>query len=426
MRFFIYLLMLGTLAMATQIDQIEIKGKNITIIFEEDNRLPIFNMQLIFKNSGSLSDDTKIGLAKLSSKMLNEGTLSLDSNGFAKELESKAIGINTSIGKETLVIDVNSLKEQNDDALKYLKMLLDEPNLTQKSLNKVKTTILGELSKKESDFDYIASIELKKLLFNDTVFAKPSLGTPQSIEEITLKDTEEKIKNSLVLSKLIIAIGGDINLNELKPKLIALLKELPLGSDEQCKKFIPSADAKENIIKKDTQQAYIYFGSPYNTDINSKDYYKAKVATFILGSGGFGSRLMEEIRVKKGLAYSAYARLDTSKSATFLSGYLQTKLDSADDAKKSVKKVLENFVKNGVNASELEQTKKFMLGSEPLRVETMNQRLSRSFMEYYNDQESDYAKKELELIQKLTLQELNEYIKTHREILNLSFAIVTK
>lgn len=426
MRFFIYLLMLGTLAMATQMDQLDIKGTKIKIIFEKDTRLPIFNMQLIFKNSGSLSDEDKVGLAKLSAKMLNEGTLSLDSNGFAKELESKAIGINTSIGKETLVFDINSLKEQSDDALKYLKMLLVEPNLTQKSLNKVKTTILGELSKKESDFDYIASMELKKLLFDGSVFANPSLGTPQSIESITLQDVETKIKNSLVLSKLIIAIGGDVKLDELKPKLAKLLEDLPLGSDEECKKFSPSTKAKESIIKKDTQQAYIYFGSPYHTDINSKDYYKAKVATFILGSGGFGSRLMEEIRVKKGLAYSAYARLDASKSATFLSGYLQTKLDSADEAKKSVKKVLEKFVKNGVDESELEQTKKFMLGSEPLRVETMSQRLSRSYMEYYNNQESGYAKKELELIQKLTLKELNEYIKTHSEILELSFAIVTK
>ncbi len=135
---------------------------------------------------------------------------------------------------------------------------------------------------------------------------------------------------------------------------------------------------------------------------------------------------MEEVRVKKGLAYSAYARLDVTKSSSYMSGYLQTKLESLEDAKETVKYVIEDFVKKGVTKEELEQTKKFLLGSEPLRVETMSQRLNRTFMEFYNDQEIGHSFKELEKIQMLKLKDLNTFIKEHREILDMSFAIVTK
>jgi predicted Zn-dependent peptidase len=135
---------------------------------------------------------------------------------------------------------------------------------------------------------------------------------------------------------------------------------------------------------------------------------------------------MEEVRVKKGLAYSAYARVSISKSNSYMSGYLQTKLESLDDAKATVKTVFEDFVAKGVTQDELDQTKKFLLGSEPLRVETLSQRLSRTFMEFYRGEKLGHSQKELELIKNLKLSDLNDYIKKHKEILSLSYAVVTK
>ena len=193
------------------------------------------------------------------------------------------------------------------------------------------------------------------------------------------------------------------------------------------RKHYETSDAqKEKIIKRETQQAYLYFGSPYNLSVSDKDNYKARVATYILGTGGFGSRLMEEVRVKKGLAYSAYARVSISNSSSYMSGYLQTKLESLNDAKATVKTVFADFVKDGVTQDELDQTKKFLLGSEPLRVETLSQRLSRTFMEFYRGEELGHSQKELELIKNLKLSDLNDYIKKHKEILSLSYAVVTK
>jgi predicted Zn-dependent peptidase len=130
--------------------------------------------------------------------------------------------------------------------------------------------------------------------------------------------------------------------------------------------------------------------------------------------------------VKRGLAYSAYARVSISKSSSYFTGYLQTKLESLEEAKKTVNEVIAKFVKDGVTKDELDQTKKFLLGSEPLRVETMSQRLNRTFMEFYKGVELGYSQKELEKIKNLKLTDLNKFIKKHNEILQLSYAIIKK
>ena len=412
--------------MAATVDNIEVNGKQVPIIFEDDKRLPLVTMQFIFTNSGSVTDTQKAGLAKFSSRIMSEGTKALGSNAFAEALEAKAIHISASTGKETFVMEVGCLKDEFDNALKYFADLLNDPNITQEAVDKVKTTTIGSLTSKENNFDYVAANELKKLMFKGTPLANPVSGTIDSVKSIELDDVKTFLKSHLVSSKLIVVLGGDINLKKAKEKIAKVIETMPKGRESKLKYYDVVKNATENVLKKETEQAYIYFGSPYNMSVDSEDNYKAKIATFILGSGGFGSRLMEEIRVKRGLAYSAYVRENISKSSSYMSGYLQTKLESLDEAKKTVKEVIAEFVKNGVTKDELKQTKKFLLGSEPLRVETMSQRLNRTFMEYYKGQELGHSTRELELIKDLKLKDLNSFIKEHVEILDMSFAIVTK
>ena len=419
-------LIIGQILMAAKIDNIEINGVKVPLIFEEDKRLPIVTTQIIFTNSGSITDGEKLGLAKLSAKLLNDGTKKLGSEAFSEELESKAIHISASSGTETFVMEVSSLKEEYRSSLKKLKKLLGDPNYSDDSMSKIKTMTLGALSRKENDFDYIASNELKHLLFGESALGHSASGTKESIKDIKLEDIKAFVNEHLVLSRLIIVVGGDISVEEVKKSLAKTLKGLKIGTSDLVKYYEVTKKAQKSVIKKETEQAYVYFGSPYYMNVDSVDYYKARVATFILGTGGFGSRLMEEIRVKRGLAYSAYARVHVSKSSSYMTGYLQTKLDSMNEAKNTVSEVINDFVKNGVTEEELEQTKKFLLGSEPLRVETMSQRLNRTFMEYYKGFELGHSVQELEKIKKLELKDLNEFIKNHKEILNISFAIVTK
>ncbi|MDQ7045751.1 MAG: pitrilysin family protein [Sulfurimonas sp.] len=412
--------------MAARIEYIETNGLKIPVIFEDDKRLPLATMQFVFTDAGSITDTNKAGLAKISARMMNEGTKELGSSAFAEQLESKAIHIASSTGVETFVMEVGSLTENFNDALDYFADLLKAPNLTVDALSKVKTTTIGGLSRKENDFDYIASKELKAVLFEGSVLANPSSGTIDSVKGIEINDVKNFLEKNIVSAKLIVVLGGDIDLKLVKAKIGNIIASMQRGEKTEAKNYEVIKKAKTSILKRETEQAYVYFGSPYNMSAGDEDYYKARVATFILGTGGFGSRLMEEIRVKRGLAYSAYARVSVTKSSSYMTGYLQTKLESMEEAKQTVKEVVAKFVKKGVTKEELEQTKKFLLGSEPLRVETMSQRLNRTFMEYYNAHELGHSKKELKRIEKLKLKDLNAFIKEHKEILEMSFAIVTK
>jgi len=426
MKYILILLILGQIIMAATIEHIEVNGIKVPVIFEQDKRLPLVTMQFTFTNSGSITDISKAGLAKFSSKVMNEGTKKLGSSAFAEALEAKAIHISSSTGLETFVVEVGCLSENFDEGLKHFDSLLQDPNLTKEAVEKVRTMTLGSLSAKENDFDYVASNELQAVLFEGTVLANPASGTLESVKSIELKDVKDFVSTHLTYSNLIVVLGGDIDLDSAKKSIKKIIEKMQKGEVSPVKHYKTVKKARESILKRETEQAYIYFGSPYDMSVDSPEYYKARVATYILGTGGFGSRLMEEIRVKRGLAYSAYARVSVAKSNSYLTGYLQTKIESGDEAKKTVKEVIAKFVKEGVTEEELEHTKKFLLGSEPLRVETMSQRLNRTFMEYYKGFELGHTDEELEKISTLKLKDLNEFIKNHKEILELSFAIVTK
>jgi len=425
-KILIILMIAQGVLLSSSISDLKIGDVSVPLIYEKDENLPIITMQVVFKNGGSLSDGNLSGVARISAKILNEGTKKLGSVGFASALEDSAIHLGVDIGKETLVIELSALKEKFNEGVKLLKSLLKDPNLSKESFDKIKLLSEATIERKVSDFDFIAGTNLKALIYKDTPLQHPSIGTKESLSKIKLDDVSEFIKTHLVLSEAIIISGGDLSQKEATLYAKEILEVLKNAEASKLKNYKPTTKAENIEVYKDTKQAFIYFGSPYDLSVDDKDRYKSRVAMFILGTGGFGSRMMEEIRVKRGLAYSAYSRAEVTKSHSHFSGYLQTKLESKDEAIKIVKDVIAEFVKDGVTKDELEQAKKFILGSEPLRNETLSQRLSTAFQEYYNGFDLGHSKGELKLIEKLTLSDLNTFIKSHKEINQLSFSVVTK
>ena len=412
--------------MPATLKEIQKNNTNIPVIFEKYNALPIFNLQLVFQNSGYMNDKKNIGITNITAKILNEGTKKDGAINYARDLENNAISIYTSTGFETFVIEISCLKTEYKLALHYLNRLLKDPNITKDALEKIKLLQISKLKQKENDFDYIASKNLSKIQYKGTALEYTSSGDIVHIKELQLKDVKENLSNILNLNNLIIVVGGDLEFKEFKTDIIDTLEFLkPLGKTAVNKINI-SKKTKNEIILKDTQQSYIYFSSPFDIKFDSKDSYKAKVASFILGGSGFGSRLMEEIRVKNGLAYSAYGNISNNKSHSHFRGYLQTKLDNTTKAKKMVSKIVENFVSKGVSKKELQAAKNFLMGSEPLRSETFAQRLSGAYHLYYKNLPFNYPKQELEKINNLSVKELNQFITKHPEIKQLSFSIVTK
>ncbi|EAI3914129.1 insulinase family protein [Campylobacter lari] len=392
----------------------------IDIIYEYENELPVVFFKLIFKNSGKIAEKHNRGCASMLARLLNEGS----NDEFFKNLEYRAIELYAKASFEHFQISIKCLKEHFDFALEKLQELFLNVRFDEKILQRLKTLALGELASLNTDYDYQAKGLLNKNVFKDEIFASGLDGTKESIEKISLKELQDFMSENLVLDNALFVFGGDIKENEVKIKVEKICQILKRNAPNQNKSYKLVDESIEVSEQKSTEQAYIYFCSPFNIQINDEKMYLAKLALFILGQGGFGSRLMEEVRVKRGLAYSAYAMLDVNLNYSRVFGYLQTKNESSNEAKALVKEVFENFVQNGVNEKEFQLAKQFLVGSMPLRYENLAKRLDIMLNEYLHGLKLGNLKEEMQKIKNTNLDELNDFIKAHSEITKVSFASI--
>ena len=379
------------------------------LIYEKDN-LGRSVFQIVFKNTGSVF--AKDGVASLTAHMLNKrGTLK-EKEKFYSKLEEKAVNLTIATSREFTTVFLTFLNENKKFAIKKLKELFENPNFTEEALEKSKKELLARKASLQTMHDYIANVNLFKTIFKDTPLQHQVIG--DNIEDVSLEDVKKHFLNYSKENAVFINGGVEIDINSFSE----ILPSKPFE-----KELFFKAKKGDIIQKKEVEQSYIHFAS--NFEIDKKELYLAKVATFILGAGGFGSRMMEEIRVKRGYAYSAYASNSFQKTHKILLGHIQTKLENTDETIELVKGLIKEFTKNGVKEEELNQAKKFLIGSEPLRNEILIQRLMKKFYENYYELEEGYYDKELKLIESLDLKSLNDFIKNHQEINDLSFSIVT-
>lgn len=402
-----------------------IQGVQVPVIYEHSALIPAGIVRLVFQGGGKLQDGELIGRGAVIEELLEKGSKKRGNLGFAKALEQRAITLSVSSGMQTLSFSLNFLQDDKEQAISLLGELLLDPNLSDTELQKVKTAITAQILANQNDYDYLAKRLLNRVLFDGTPLAHPKLGTQESIAKIRLQDVQKALESTLTLKRLIIVMGGDIDKEATLALLEPILSKLPQGTPYTKPSFSVRKEPATQTQYAPTQQAYIYFGAPLHLEDLERESHLAKVASFILGSGGFGSRILEEVRVKRGLAYSAYIHYNINPRLPYMSGYLQTKVDSSDEALEVVRKTIAEFVAKGVSAEELQAAKRFILGSEPLRNESLSQRLGRAFDEFYADKGIGFSKKELEKIASLDLSTLNAYIAKHTEIQNLSVAIVT-
>ena len=378
------------------------------IIYEKDN-LGRTILELIFKNTGSIY--SKDGVANFTAYMLNKRGTFKEKETFFSKLEEKAINLNISVNREFTTISIAFLNSKTKYAIKKLIELLTNPNFTEEAFLKTKKELLAKKENLKNNYDYIANQNLFKVLFKNTPLEYPIIG--ENIEKITLEDIKNHFKTFSKNNLVILNGGKKVDVKE----ILDILPSTPIKKDLFFRAKNGNIEEKQNV-----EQSYIYFGSNY--EVKKDELHLAKIATFILGAGGFGSRIMEEIRVKRGYAYSAYAFNEFQKSYSIFKGYMQTKLENTQDAIKTLKEIIEKFYSTGVSKEELNQAKQFLIGSEPLRNEILIQRLLKRFREYYFDLGEGYYEKELKLIEKVSLNELNSFIKNNK-IENLSFSIVT-
>lgn len=390
----------------------EICGYKVPLVYELDESLGLVSLRLVFKNAGKIA--CKIpGTAYLLARVLEEGAKG-DAD-FCKKLEIKGIELLAQTGTESFSILLLCLKEHFAYALNMLNELLSAPKFEPECFELVKTKTLGYISASKSNLDHQAKLMLNKLIFKNHPFSFSKHGDEESLAKIELSDVVSFFKENLILENLFIVLGGNAKVEELKLDFVNRGEQKHFGNA-----YIQSDLHKE--LKMPSEQAYIYFAAPFY--VAGDKHYKAKVATFILGSSGFGSRLMEEIRVKRGLAYSAYAKNTFSLYKSGVFGYLQTKNENKYEAIKLVKKIFFDFTNQGIKKAELESAKNFLLGSEALAKETLFKRLDIAQHEHYMGYKLGHTDRDLESIKALSLKELNAFIAAHTEICSLSFAVI--
>lgn len=390
----------------------EICGYKVPLVYELDESLKLVSLHLVFKNAGKIA--CKIpGTAYLLARILEEGAKG-DAD-FCKKLEIKGIELSAQTGTESFSISLLCLKEHFAYALNMLNELLSAPKFEPECFELVKTKTLGYISASKSNLDHQAKLMLNKLIFENHPFSFSKHGDEESLAKLTLSDIKSFFKENLILENLFIVLGGNAKVEELKLDFTNRGEQKHFGNA-----YIQSDLHKE--LKMPSEQAYIYFAAPFY--VAGDKHYKAKVATFILGSSGFGSRLMEEIRVKRGLAYSAYAKNTFSLYKSGVFGYLQTKNENKDKAVELVKKIFFDFTSHGIKKAELESAKNFLLGSEALAKETLFKRLNIAQHEHYMGYKLGHTDRDLESIKALSLKELNAFIAAHTEICSLSFAVI--
>ncbi|MBS4332006.1 M16 family metallopeptidase [Campylobacter vulpis] len=398
---------------------LEAKGVRIPFIFEKNSDFPVIYLRLVFRNCGRSFDEVA-GVASMFARILNEGV----NDSFFKDLEFRAINLEASSAFENLELSFSCLSEHKNYAFKALAKLLKNPRFEEKILQRLKLNTLGELASLQNDYDDVAKKLLNQTIFKEKEFQSANEGDETSIKAINLEHLKAFYKDFFHLNNVAVVLGGALEEEEARDLSLTLLKNLEKGRQSSQKRYELKDKTQDVILQKPSEQAYIYFATPFNANFKDEDLHLAKIALFILGQGGFGSRIMEEIRVKRGLAYSAYASLDMSHSYSRVFGYLQTQNENAKEAKEVIKQIFADFVKKGVNEEELKQAKNFILGSTPLRYESLSKRLSIAFAEFYQGLKIGAFKEELAKIKNANLKELNAYIKKHNEILNLSFVSV--
>ncbi len=341
------------------------------VYFVEAPELPMIDVRVVF-DAGSARDGKQAGLALFTSAMLEEGAAGLDADTIARRFEDLGAQFSAGAYRDMATVGLRSLTKEAilQPALKTFIQVLTRPDFPQKALQRVRKQMLTGLQQQEQDPGAIASKAFYSALYGDHPYATPSDGTLASVRALQRNDLRDFYRRYYVARNAVVAIVGALDQDaakKLAEKLTAGLRHGQRATDLSSP--MPLKQAKTEHIEYPSTQTHILMGQP-GIARGDEDYFPLYVGNHILGGGGFGSRITEEVREKRGLSYSAYSYFAPMHAAgPFVLG-LQTRNDSADKALQVLRETLEKFRNEGPSAKELDAAKKNITGGFPLKVDS--------------------------------------------------------
>lgn len=335
----------------------------------EDHSIPFVALEIRFRGGASLDLPGKRGATNLMTALLEEGAGDLDARGFALEKEALATSLTYDVGADSLSVSARFLTENRDEALELLRKSLVSPRFDEDAVERVRAQIASIIQSDEKDPSKIAGRAVAGLLYGDHPYGSTQNGTLESLNALTRDDLIDAHRAALARDRVYISAVGDINASDLAEKLDALLGELPAVGGEMPQSVEANLPGGIELVDFETPQSIATFAQP-GIDREHPDFFPAFVLNHILGGGGFESRLMQEVREKRGLTYGVYSYLADRDHSQVWMGRVASANDRVAEAVGVIRAEWQRIRDEGVTAQELDDAKTYLTGAYPLRFDS--------------------------------------------------------
>ncbi|MFZ5453495.1 MAG: M16 family metallopeptidase [Thermodesulfobacteriota bacterium] len=344
-------------------------------LFSEQSGLPLVTFNLLVK-AGTLQDPRgKEGLANLTAILLRSGTKKRNAAKIAAELDFLGARLGAGGDDDYAQLSLTVLKKDLAAGLDIFQDVLLNPVFAPPEVARKVAQIQASLKSDEDEPGVVAARTFNKDLFGAFPYGHPIRGTPEGLAAITPKDLVEFHRRYWRPNNAILCVAGDLTLEEARKWVTQTLGSWPAGEIPAPKwPDVPSLKERRVVmINKDISQANIILGNLGISRANP-DFYALQVMNYILGGGGFASRLMENIRVKRGLAYSVSSQFDPGLEPGYFAVTLETKNASAGEAVEQVLAELKRIREKPVTPEELQDAKSYLIGSFPRKMDSLAKR----------------------------------------------------
>lgn len=346
----------------------------LRVYFVPVPELPMLDLRLTFA-AGSAYDDDKAGVSGLTTSMLDKGAAGLNADQIAEAFESAGARFSSSSARDMATISLRSLtlEKQLQTALQTWLKVIGKPDFPSADFDRLKKQALIGLQAEKQDPGSVASKTFFRELYGEHPYASPTSGTEESINKMTLDDIKSFYQRYFVVNNAQLALVGAIDREQaqlIAKQVSSALLEGRQGAGQKAPpipEVLPLKEARTVHVPFQSKQAHIMMGQPGNKR-GDKDYFTMYLGNHVLGGSGFTSRLMKEIRVKRGLSYSVYSYfMPMQETGPFILG-LQTKIAQTDEAIKVAREELDKFRNKGPSEEEISASKTNITGGFPLRT----------------------------------------------------------
>lgn len=343
------------------------------VLFVANRDLPMLDVSVDFPAGSGYDSKQKAGVAAMTNGLLRLGADGLGEDDIARRFADvgAALGGRFDTDRAGLSLRTLSDPQQRVPALDLLARILRAPEFPAAVLNREKARQIGALKEADLKPDSQAGRIFYQLTFREHPYALRSVGEVDTVGAMTRDDLLAFYRRHYVAERAVVAIMGDVSRAEAGAIAEQLTRGLQRAGNETAvlPQVAPLANAVTRVVAHPAAQSHILIGAP-GIRRSDPDYFPLFVGNHILGGGGFVSRINEEVRQKRGLAYSAYSYFSPQQvPGPFVIG-MQTRRDQAEEALAVTRKTLREFVSNGATEKELLAAKQNIVGGFPMRIDS--------------------------------------------------------